>query len=718
MLCEAVCGVAVETEGDEIVSIRGDDEDPFSRGHVCPKVMGLKDVQIDPDRIRQPLRRTGETWSPVTWEAALDEATDRLAEVQARHGKNALASYIGNPSVHSYTALLTVPLYSKALGTHARFSATSVDQLPQMLASLEMLGHQLLLPIPDLDRTSFFLVVGANPIVSNGSIMTAPDVAARLKALRARGGKLVVVDPRFTETAKVADRHLFIRPGSDAFFLFALLHTILAENRARLSALGPQLSGLEEVQRLAASFTPERVTGRTGIAPDVMRELARDFAAAPSAVAYGRVGLCTQEFGTLSAWLVNVLNIVTGNFDRPGGAMFPTPAVDLVGLATKLGERGHFGVWKSRVRGLPEFGGELPAATLAEEIETPGEGQIRALITFAGNPVLSTPNGARLEQALGKLDFMVSIDLYRNETTRHANLILPTSFGLERDHYDLAFYALAVKNAARYAKPVTAPPPGVRQDWEVLADLALGLHRKGGGRRDRGVVWSLKGLCRLGPKRLLDLLLRLGPYGKKPWSRQGLSLAELEARPHGVDLGPMVPRLFEIIGTSDRKVALAPPRIVSDVARLDKALDVTKTSDGELVLIGRRNLRSNNSWMHNSARLVKGPEACTLLMHPADAAARGVAQGDHVRVRSRVGEVLVTLAVTEDIARGVVSLPHGWGHARAGVSLEVARAHAGASVNDLTDELFVDAVSGTASLSGVRVTVAPGPYLAPPAERA
>jgi len=709
MLCEAVCGVAVETEGDQIVSIRGDDEDPFSRGHVCPKVMGLKDVQTDPDRIRQPLRRTGDSWSPVTWEAALDEATDRLAEVQARHGRHALASYIGNPSVHSYTALLTVALYSKALGTHSRFSATSVDQLPQMLSALEMLGHQLLLPIPDLDRTSFFLVVGANPIVSNGSIMTAPDVGARLKALRSRGGKLVVVDPRFTETAKVADRHLFIRPGSDAFFLFALLHTIFAENLTRLSTLEPHVRGLDEVQKLAARFSPERVTARTGIEPEVIRGLARDFAAAPSAVCYGRVGLCTQEFGTLAAWLVNVINIVTGNLDRPGGAMFPTPAVDLVGLASKLGERGHFGVWKSRVRGLPEFGGELPAATLAEEIETPGEGQIRALITFAGNPVLSTPNGARLEQALSRLDFMVSIDLYRNETTRHANLILPTSFGLERDHYDLVFYALAIKNAARYAKPATTPPPGVREDWQILADLALGLHRKGGGRRERKVVWALEGLRRLGPKRLLDLLLRLGPYGRKPWKRQGLSLAELEAHPHGIDLGPLVPRLPEVLGTPDRKVALAPPRIVSDVARLEKALESAQTSDGQLLLIGRRNLRSNNSWMHNSARLVKGPEACTLLMHPADAAARGVTQGDQVRVRSRVGEVLVSLAVTEDIAQGVVSLPHGWGHSRSGVSLEVARAHPGASVNDLTDELFVDSISGTASLSGVRVTVGPAP---------
>jgi anaerobic selenocysteine-containing dehydrogenase len=576
-----------------------------------------------------------------------------------------------------------------------------------MLASLEMLGHQLRLPIPDIDRTAFFLVVGANPIVSNGSIMTAPDVSGRLKALRARGGKLVVVDPRFSETAQIADRHLFIRPGSDAYFLFALLHTIFAENLTRLDTLRPHLQGIETVRELAARFSPERVAPRTGIDADAIRTLARDFATAPSAVCYGRVGLCTQEFGTLAAWLVNVLNIVTGNLDRAGGAMFTTPAVDLVGFASKLGERGHFGVWKSRVRGLPEFGGELPSAVLAEEIATSGDGQIRGLVTFAGNPVLSTPNGSKLERALAQLDFMVSIDLYRNETTRHAHLILPTSFGLERDHYDIIFYALSVQNAARYAKPVMAPPPGVRHDWEVLLDLALGLQKKGGGRRDRKLTFTLRALRRLGPKRLLDLLLRMGPHGKGLFGRRGLSLAELEARPHGVDLGPLVPRLPEVIETADGKVALAPPRIIADVPRLENALQAVASTDGELLLIGRRNLRSNNSWMHNSVRLVKGKEACTLLMHPTDAAERGVAQGDRVRVRSRVGEVLVSVAVSEEIARGVVSLPHGWGHAREGVSLEVARAHAGVSVNDLTDERFIDPLSGTAGLSGVPVTVRP-----------
>ncbi|HXU73578.1 MAG TPA: molybdopterin-dependent oxidoreductase [Polyangia bacterium] len=700
MLCEAVCGLAVETEGNEVTSIRGDEHDPFSRGHICPKAVALRDLHADPDRVREPLRRVGtsDRFEPVSWDDALAEATEKLAAIQKRHGRHAIALYLGNPTVHSYSALLAVPLMAKALGTHARFSATSVDQLPHMLAALEMFGHQLLLPIPDVDRTSFLLVLGANPLVSNGSIMTAPGIARRLEALRARGGRLVVVDPRRSETAAVADEHLFIRPGGDAYLLLGLLHVLFAEGRVALGRLAPMVDGLDEVRALAARFPPARVAARAGIDAERITKLARELAAAPSAVCYGRVGVCTQEFGGLAAWLINVLNVVTGNLDRAGGAMFTTPAADLVGLASRLGERGHFGVWKSRVRGLPEFGGELPVAALAEEIETPGEGQIRALVTHAGNPVLSTPNGARLGRVLPQLDYMVAIDIYRNETTRHAHLILPTSFGLERDHYDLAFYALSVRNAARYVTPLLAPPPGVRHDWQVILDLGIGLHARGGGRRDRGVVWMMRAMRALGPRRVLDLLLRFGPHK--------LSLKKLAAAPHGVDLGPLEERLPSALASDGRRIALAPPRLRGDVKRLEAQLDAAAVGEGELLLIGRRQLRSNNSWMHNSARLVKGPEACTLLMHPDDARARGLSDGDRVQVRSRVGAVAVPLALSPDIAVGVVSLPHGWGHAAANGTLRVAQTRAGASINDLTDDQRLDALSGNAGFSGLPVTVA------------
>jgi len=694
MLCEAVCGLAVEMDGATVKSVRGDADDPFSRGHICPKAAAIADVQGDPDRIREPQRREGERWRAVSWDAALEEAGERLAAVQRKHGRSAVAFYVGNPSVHSYSAMLGVPFFSRALGTRTRFSATSVDQLPHMLAALEMFGHQLLLPVPDVDRTRFFLMLGANPRASNGSLMTAGGISRRLDELRERGGKLVVVDPRRTETAAEADQHFAIRPGTDALLLLAILHVLFEEGRADLRHLAPFTDGLASLREAAARFPPERVAERTGIPAGEIRELARAFATAPSAVAYGRVGASTQEFGGLAAWLVIALNAVTGNLDREGGFLFTSPAADLVGLSARMGDHGHFAAWRSRVRGLPEFGGELPAATLAEEIDTPGDGRIRALVTFAGNPVLSTPNGARLERALSGLEYMVSIDLYRNETTRHANLILPTSFGFERDHYDVVFYTLAVRNAARYVKPLMPVPKGVRGDFEVLLDLALRIRRHGGGRRGRALGAVLRTVRAIGERRLLDLLLRFGPHR--------LSLRKLERHPHGIDLGPLRPQLPARLCTKDKRLQLAPPIFLRDLGRLEARL---AQAPAGLVLIGRRALRSNNSWMHNSLRLVKGPPGCVLLMHPEDAAERGLRPGARARVESRVGSVEVPVGVTADVARGVVSLPHGWGHTRQGAALGVASAHAGASLNDLTDEQAVDALSGNAAFSGVPVSV-------------
>jgi len=702
MLCEAVCGLSVEVEGNEIKSVRGDPDDPFSQGHICPKAAAIVDVQNDPDRVREPLRRTATGWEAPGWDAALDEAGQKLAEIQRRHGKSSVAIYLGNPTVHSYSALMGVQLFSKALGGRARFSATSLDQLPHMLAGQQMFGHQLMMPVPDVDRTHFFLMLGANPLASNGSLMTAGGIGRRLKELKARGGRLVVIDPRRTETAAIADQHLAIRPGGDAPLLLAMLHVLFAERLIKLGKLESFSDGLPSIEAVAARFPPERVAARTGLAAELIRKLARDFAGAPSAVAYGRVGACTQEFGGLAAWLVVVLNAVTGNLDRAGGFMFPTPAADLVAISGRTGDVGHFGVWKSRVRGLPEFGGELPSATLAEEIDTPGDGQIRALITVAGNPVLSSPNGARLSKALAGLEYMVSVDLYRNETTRHANLILPTSFGFERDHYDLAFYALAVRNAARHVEALIPPPPGVRHDFDVLLDLARALRKHGGGKAARTPHLVARSAKLLGARRMLDLMLRFGP--------RKLSLAKLKQSPHGLDLGPLEPVLPGRLFTAGKRLQLAPELFVKDVPRLEADLEPARSSG--LVLIGRRQLRSNNSWMHNSLRLVKGPPPCTLLMNPEDAADRSLGQGDSAVVTSRVGAVQVPISLTDDMGRGVVCLPHGFGHAQRGVVLGIATAHAGVSFNDLADEGQVDPLSGTAILNGVSVTVAKA---APPA---
>jgi anaerobic selenocysteine-containing dehydrogenase len=688
MLCEAMCGIAVTVEGGKATRIEGDREDPLSRGHVCPKAVALEDVRLDVDRVREPYVRDGETWRTVDWERAIDEAGSRIARVAREHGRDAVAVYLGNPMAHNGHALLGAGVLLGVLRTRSRFSATSTDQLPHMLAALEMFGHQALLPIPDVDRTKYFLCIGANPLVSNGSIMTAPGIERRLKELRARGGKLVVVDPRRTETARIADEHHFIRPGTDALLLMAMVRTLFEEKLVAPGRLAAFARGLRELEKAAEPFTPERVAPQTGVAAADVRRLARELAASGCGVVYGRVGVCQQEFGALAAWLVIALSAITGNLDRAGGTMFTTPAIDVVRLGALLGQRGGFGRYRSRVRGLPEFGGELPVACLAEEIEA---GNVRALVTLAGNPVASVPNGSRLARAFDKLDAMVSLDLYRNETTRHAHVLLPTTFGLEREHFDLLLQAVAIRNVTRWSPRLFDPPPGVRDDWTILTDLACRIAR---GSPVASV--AARAARALGARRVFDAALRAGPHRS--------SVRELEEHPHGKDLGPLEPRLPSSLHTPDRRIHLAPARFLDDVPRLRAALDATPP-DGELVLVGRRNLRSNNSWMHNSHRLVKGREACTLLMHPRDATARGLETGARVRLRSRVGEVAVPLEITDDIAPGVVSLPHGWGHARTGVELRVARERPGASINDVTDDARIDALSGTAAFSGTPVTV-------------
>ena len=696
-LCEAICGLAIEVSGDEIRSIRGDREDPFSRGHICPKAVALQDVHTDPDRLRHPVRRMGDgTWKRLSWDEAFDEVGDRLRAVQKASGNDAVGLYVGNPSVHNWGSLIFGPPLSRALRTRNRFSATSVDQLPHHVAATLMFGHRLLLPIPDVDRTDFLLVLGANPVVSNGSMMTAPGFKRRLEDLKQRGGRLVVVDPRRTETAEIADRHLLIRPGSDAFLLMALLQVVFSEGLDIPESIAEFCDSIEVVREVVAEFSPERVASVTGIDAEAVHDLARAFATATSAVCYGRLGVSTQAFGGLCQWLVNVLNIVTGNLDRAGGAMFTRPAVDLVANTGP----GHLGRYVSRVRGLPAYGGELPVAALAEEILTEGDGQIRALLTIAGNPVLSTPNGVRLERALEDLEFMVAVDFYLNETTRHAHIILPPTSALEHDHYDLVFNLLAVRNVARYSPALLDPAPDARHDWQILAEL----HR----RLDDGSPFAQfkRWLnAKIGPRRILDLGLRRGPWGSgwRPFG-QGLSLTALEKAEHGIDLGPLEPCLPARLQNPERRIELAPTPFVKDTQRLLAALDGAST-DQSLLLIGRRHLRSNNSWMHNSPRLVRGKDRCTLLMHPDDAVRLGVAGEAKVAVISRIGRVEAPLELSDEVMPGVVSLPHGWGHHRPGTKLSVAEEHPGVSLNDLTDESVVDDLCGNAVLSGIPVRV-------------
>ena len=601
----------------------------------------------------------------------------RIRRVQNEHGRDAVAVYLGNPNVHNWGSLLYGPPLIRCLRTVNRYSATSVDQLPHHVAAALMFGHKLLLPVPDVDRTSHMLVLGANPAVSNGSMMTAPGIKKRLEDLQRRGGRLVVVDPRRTETARMADRHHFIRPGTDAYLLMALLHVIFDEELEDLGGLVDQVVSLDSVRGVVRELTPETAGRETGIGADAIREMARQFAAAPSAVCYGRMGVSTQVFGGLCQWLVQALNIVTGNLDRPGGAMFTRPAVDLVASTG----RGSLGRRKSRVRGLPEFGGELPVAALAEEILTPGKGQVRALMTIAGNPVLSTPNGTKLEKALEELDFMVAVDFFLNETTRHADIILPPTSALEHDHYDLVFNLLAIRNVARYSPPLFDPPADSRHDWQILNELRL--------RLDEGALtarWKHWLNAKLGPRRLLDLGLRMGPYGSRfrPFGG-GLDLARVESAPHGIDLGPLEPCLPGRLKTADCRIELAPAQFLDDVRRLREKLGRGR-ADERLLLIGRRHTRSNNSWMHNVPRLMKGRERCTLLVHPDDTGRLGIENGDRVVVNSGTGRITVPVQLSDEVMPGVVSLPHGWGHDRSGTRLGCAEEHPGASANDLTDD--------------------------------
>jgi anaerobic selenocysteine-containing dehydrogenase len=708
-LCEAMCGLEIKVKGPEILSIKGDKDDPFSQGHICPKAVALQDMYHDPDRLKFPLRRTAGGWERIGWDAAFDEVATNLRAVQERHGANAVGVYLGNPVVHNMGTLLFAPPFIRALRTRNRFSATSVDQLPHQFVAYAMFGHQLLLPIPDIDRTDFMLILGANPLASNGSLMSAPGVARRLKAIQERSGKFVVIDPRRTETAAAADQHFFIQPGTDALLLLALLHTIFADGLADPGRLAALSNGLDTIAALVADFPPERVAGAVGIAAAEIRRLAHDFGTAATAVCYGRVGASTQAFGGLTQWLINVLNIVTGNFDRPGGAMFPKPAFDVVGITSLTGQVGHGGRWRSRVRGLAEFGGELPAATLAEEILTEGAGQIKALVTIAGNPVLSTPNGGLLDQALAGLEFMVAIDIYINETTRHANIILPPTTSLETDHYDIAFHGLAVRNTAKYSPALFAPEPGMKHDWEILLELRRrlgGVPADASNRKDPRVRQDF--FSRMAPDKIVDLALRFGPYGY--WGgecRQALNLRKLKRSPHGVDLGPMQPCLPERLVTRSRLIELAPDVLLQDVSRMEQKLLDRTTTNGtyDLSLIGRRQLRSNNSWMHNSERLVRGKQRCTLLMHPQDAAARGLNHNQQVYVRSRVGQIELPVEISDEMMPGVVSIPHGWGHNKSGVQLATAQQHAGASINDLTDEQLIDELTGNAAFSGVPVSV-------------
>jgi anaerobic selenocysteine-containing dehydrogenase len=733
-LCEATCGLEITVTDGAVSRIRGDRDDVYSNGFICPKGSTIDDLDRDPDRITVPMIRTGTDWREVSWAEAFAEIDRRFTAIRTAHGNDAVAVYIGNPSAHNLSSALYSSRFIRALRTKNRFSASTVDQMPKQVSSALMFGGALTIPLPDVERTSYLLMLGANPYDSNGSLLTAPDLPGRLEAMRERGGKLVVVDPRRSKTADHADEWVGLRPGTDAAWLLAIVQVLFADNLVQLGrrdgggVSADLVNGVEAVRAVAADFSPERVAAATGVPAAVTRRIAHELSAAPSAAVYGRIGTCTQEFGTLSSWLIDVVNVLTGNLDRPGGAMFAQPATSspFVRSEPTKGRTQEFGRFTSRVSGKSEFLGEFPCTTLPEEIETPGEGQVRALFTLAGNPVLSNPDSNRIDAALATLELMVSVDIYLNETSKHAHVFLPASRILTRSHYDYTLYNLAIRSVANWSAPVFPAAEGEMHEWEImlrLGAIAAGLgadvdvdqldddyaREVAGGvaaKFDRTADDVLAMVShRRGPDRILDMHLRAGAFGDHFGSNPGgLSIDVLEANPHGIDYGGLQPRIEQVLRTASGKVELAPTLVIADVARLAESLD--RLADGsKLLLTGRRHVRSNNSWMHNVRILMKGKSRCTMHINPSDATRLGLVDGGSARVSSRSGAIEIAVEVTDSVMAGVVSIPHGFGHGHQGARMGIAADHAGANTNIIVPGDVIDPLSGNGVLTGIPVDV-------------
>lgn len=692
-LCEAMCGIEVKHDGEKVLSIKGDKNDPFSQGYICPKATALQDLHEDPDRLRQPIEKTDDGWKEISWSDALDKVANGIKKLQKLHGKNSLGIYLGNPNVHNMGSMLTTKHLLTSLKSRSRFSATSIDQLPHHIVCMHLFGHMLRIPVPDVNRTQHMVIIGGNPLASNGSIMTAANMRQKLKDIKARNGKVVVIDPRRTETAEIASEHHFIRPATDVLLLLAMLNEIYLQGyvderslKANKAAnLAPEI---DRISKFAKDYSAESVAGITGISAEEIKRLVKEFCQADSAVLYGRMGVSVQEFGLLSQYLIMIINIVTGRLDEVGGLMFPNPALDVVANTGP----GYLAKRFSRVNKLPDFNGDYPVVAMADEMLVAGKGQLKGFINVAGNPVLSTPNGTKLDKALSQLEFMVSVDYFVTETSRHANIILPPVSPLEREHYDVTFNGFAVHNVAKYSPALFAKKANEKHDWQITLELAKRLD-KDAPFATKVERWLIK---LFGPKFLLGQGLKRGPHKQ-------VSLNALKNNPHGMDLGPLQSMLPKALKHKDKCIHLNVDFYQADLTRVKSMMQ--EYDDSQILLIGRRHVRSNNSWLHNSRRLVKGKSRCTLMIHPETAKRNGIENGQDVKVTSGVGSVVIKAEVIDELMPGVVSIPHGWGHGRKGVKQKIAQAHAGVSVNDLTDDTLIDTLSGNAAVNGVPVAL-------------
>ncbi|MFI2230719.1 molybdopterin oxidoreductase family protein [Nocardia testacea] len=704
-LCEAHCGILVTVEDTKVTKVEGNPDDVLSKGYICPKATAMAGLHEDPDRLRTPVRRVGDEFEPIGWDEAFREIGSRLRRVRREHGPHSVGMYLGNPAAHN-SAIMYAFALRMALMTRNFYTASSIDQFPQEFVAWQMYGSNFLMPIADIDRTDRMVIIGANPAVSNGSVTTMPGARNRIKDVRARGGKVVVIDPRRTETARLADEHVSVLPGGDPYLLLAILHVLITEDLCDRTAVGTQCTGLDELRELVVAFPPEDAAPYAGVDAETIRRLAREHAAAKSAVMYARIGVCQTLTGTVTHWLVNTINAITGNLDSPGGQMYATPAVDLLPLARRVSP--SYGAWTDRSGRYKSFRFELPVAALASEILDDGPDRIRAMITYAGNPVLSTPQRGQLDKALGSLDFYVAVDMYITETTRHADIILPPLSPLEREDLDILLTMFSVHNNIRFnARAVTPEQEGL-EDWEIMARLTteiLPLPLRPLTGRALNAVFA-----RFSPLRAAALGIAVGPHGVLRRGRKGVTVRKVREARGGIDLGPLRPRLHSLIATADRRVQLAPPQFVTEARRLldeARAGGADRDLGFDLRLIGRRHLRSNNSWLHNVPSMVKGRDRCTALMHPQDATARGLSDGGRVTVSSPIGSIVVPVEISDEIRPGTVAIPHGWGHGEPGVGWTVAAAVPGANVNLLHDPEQVDRISGNAAVNSTWVKVHP-----------
>ena len=711
--CEAMCGLEIHyvptaDTPETIFKVRPDKKDTFSKGSVCPKASALGPLLLDKSRLKYPVKKivneTGNTdWQQISWDEAFNIVSEKLVSLRKTYGANTTAAYLGNPIVHNMGMLLFIKTFIRSLGSKNIFSATSMDQLPHHFVSHFMFGNEFRLPIPDIDRTEYMIIMGANPMASNGSIMTAAGVSKRLNAIQKRGGKFIVIDPRRTETAKQCSEHHFITPETDVYFLLSFLHVLFRDKHVHIKGVEPHIEGFDLVEPLLSRYSPAAVATVVSISEKNIERMVSEFVKADKAVLYGRMGLSTQRHGGMCHWLINLINILSGNFDKAGGLMFPSPAIE---LAQGKSQKKRLGRWHSRVRKLPEFSGELPVSTMADEMLTEGKDKVRALISICGNPVLSSPAGHRLDKALLGLEFMVSIDNYINETTRHADIILPTPSGLEVDHYDLVFNAFAIRNNAKFSSAMIPIEKGRLFDWQILKELSKRISSKKLSLLDRIAT----------PKLIINLGLLFGKYGKLSSPRRlftGLSLQKVMRAKHGIDLGPMQPRVPECLSTPNKKIHLAPTIFLNRLEELStkefpELIDAEASDDPTRTfkLIGRRNVNSNNSWMHQASNLNRSRHIkCTAMLHPDDAQHLGVAEDEVVKISSRVGKVLIPVEISDTVMPGVVSIPHGYGHSKSGTYIPVAEQKPGVSVNDLTDHMRIDPLTGNAAFSGLELKI-------------